>query len=39
MDVETVAGEVGLYLGLLASASVVTDEPYQIYYLSKKKNQ
>ena len=37
MDVETVAGEVRLYLGSLASASVVTDEPYQIYYLSKKK--
>ena len=33
----TVVGEVSLYLGSKASASVVTDEPCQIYYLSKKK--
>ena len=37
MGVGTVVGEVSLYLGSLASASVVTDEPCQIYYLSKKK--
>ncbi|HIA95207.1 MAG TPA: cyclic nucleotide-binding domain-containing protein, partial [Candidatus Marinimicrobia bacterium] len=33
----TVVGEVSLYLGSKASASVVTDEPCQIYYLSKGK--
>jgi SulP family sulfate permease len=33
----TVVGEVSLYLGSKASASVVADEPCQIYYLSKKK--
>jgi SulP family sulfate permease len=33
----TVVGEVSLYLGSKASASVVTDEPCQIYYLSKQK--
>ena len=35
----TVVGEVSLYLGSKASASVVTDEPCQIYYLSKEKFQ
>tara|TARA_B100000029_G_scaffold113187_1_gene105430 strand:+ start:5996 stop:8179 length:2184 start_codon:yes stop_codon:yes gene_type:complete len=33
----TVVGEVSLYLGSKASASVVTDEPCNIYYLSKEK--
>jgi len=37
MGAGTVVGEVSLYLGSLASASVMTDELCQIYYLSKNK--
>jgi SulP family sulfate permease len=37
MGAGTVVGELGLYLGTPASASVVTDQPSTIYYLSTNK--